>query len=537
VITTGSGTFSVYQQPISDSTAPGNPAYALGITSASYSSPLILRQRIYAPRIFSGGYVSGTFLAESTNGSAVTLTMSYIPSGTGTPQVICTGTTLTTGFTLIANATPVSITTGASGSAPSAYVDIAITIPVGAAIQITNIQLCGVSNNVETVAYLQNTPAEEINGLFHYFQPQLNFKPIPSMLVGWDFPMNPFQFINNNITTTPGYIGDQTIAASSTGTVAFSSDAVAGSAVFRTGTNSQAWYILQYLQGDQAFDAVTTILSSDIQAYVAGSGSCKVNVYMYYSNGGGVIPALPSTIGTINNSGVFSLTASGWSQILPITPDLAISLPSVSAVGANTQFIGYNAAQFYASSSTANFAMVVTFTAPTTSTTINVLSVSLNKGYIPTVPAPLTADEVLRQCQYYYETSDPDANGIYFPINSFYNGSTSTVSCATPFELNYQQKKRVSPAITITSLAGTAANVTNILNYQNATGVYTTTSPTDTPLSSFWANPVVGTTRLYYLPNTKNLIATATSQNSSTSYCNSANIYFNYILDSRLGVV
>ena len=150
IITTGTGTFSVYQQAISDTSAIINPPVALGITSTGYSLPIQLRQRLYTPRIFSGSYVSGTFVIEATDGGSYTVTMSYVPSVTGTPQTICSGTTPATGFGQIANTTAVLISPPNTGAIPSSYIDIIITIPVNAPIQISSIQLCGVATSTES---------------------------------------------------------------------------------------------------------------------------------------------------------------------------------------------------------------------------------------------------------------------------------------------------------------------------------------------------------------------------------------------------
>jgi len=44
----------------------------------------------------------------------------------------------------------------------------------------------------------------QIDHLFHYYKPLLAYKPIPSALIGWDFPTNPAQF---GVTGSTGAIG------------------------------------------------------------------------------------------------------------------------------------------------------------------------------------------------------------------------------------------------------------------------------------------------------------------------------------------
>ncbi len=163
VVTTGAGSFSVWQETITDDTAPGNPPTALGITSTGYTHPILLRQRLLTPRILAGQFVSGTFIAETT-GSSYTITMNYTPSITGTIQQICTGATFSSGFTLITGS-PVFVVDPGAGTG---YVDITIVIPQNITILISCVQICGTSNG-ESVDYLQQTPEREVDHLFHYF--------------------------------------------------------------------------------------------------------------------------------------------------------------------------------------------------------------------------------------------------------------------------------------------------------------------------------------------------------------------------------
>lgn len=410
IVTNGTGNFSVYQVPIANTSVPGNPAYALGVTSSGYANPVVLRQRLLAPRIFSGDFVSGSFVVESQDSGIHTITMSYVPSGTGTPQTICTGATPTTGFVTIANATAVTITAGATGQTPSSYVDITITIPVGAAVQVSCIQLCGVASSTQSVSYLQNTPAEEINGLFHYYEPQLKFKPVPSLLTGWDFPLNPAQLGSSQTgSTTPAYIWDQTIAQSKVGNLTIISDSATGALSITTNNNLEAFYILQYLSGAEALETTLSNLAVNLFG-LASANNVAVQVQLFYSSANGTIPSVltaPSTIGTIAyNSGlpVFTLTAVGWTQV----PQFAgfKNLLTMPTSAADLGFLGFNGlANFASASTTKNFAIVVSFGVPTTGTTIKLNSVSLVPGDIATRPAPQTLDEVLRECQYYYRKS------------------------------------------------------------------------------------------------------------------------------------
>ena len=555
LVTNGTGTVSVYRQAISDTTAPstGNPAYALGIAaSTGYSLPIILRQRILAPRIFSNSLVSGTFIAESFTGTVYTLTMSYVPSGTQTPQIICSGNTPTTLFGVIANSTAVTITPNAAGTAPSSYVDITITIPVGAQVLISNIQLCGVSASNEAVPYLQNTPEQEINGLFHYYNPKLMFKPIPSLLTGWDFPLNPAQLGTTlaqpcstvAFSTTPGYIWDQTIGASAVSTVNVQRGSnPSGVFAATTTVNTEAFYLLQYLSGASAIETALSRLSVNISAWDT-AGSVVANVYLFNGNASSTIPTLPTTIGTIAANGVFTLTASNWVAIPQGGGNSNTGL--LPSQNGDIGFSGWDPTSFYGL--TNNFAIVVTFAVPTSGTSTLINSISCVPGDIPTRPAPQTADEVLRECQFYYEKSYPlqipkataTVNNSVMQIQSSLSqvGLSTVASFASPWNVTYRVGKRTTPNVTHWSIAGTVNDVTAYLWYLNNAGIpaFTTIGPTDKLRSTFWAVDDANVNVINFIPVSATNLLSNNNSNTTNAFCSAA-IQFQYEADARLGIV
>ena len=536
VVTNGSGSFSVWQIPVTDNTPDiGNPAYALGITSSSYLGPITLRQRILAPRLLASRYVFGSFIASSNNGS-YTLTMNYTPSITGTIQQICMGTSVNSTYTIIEGSAPTFITNPGSGTG---YIDITIVIPVGASVNISCVQLVGVDDDAETVAYIEESPEREIDHLFHYFQPQINFKPIPSLLVGWDFPLNPAQFgASQTGSTTPAYIWDQTIMASAANNLTITRDAnTMGLKVVTTG-NTDAFYLLQYLDGGNAMEATLSNLSINIAAYSANMTNVVVRPYLFVGPGG-TIPILNTTIGTIATNGIFTLTSAammaGW---VPI-PNIYSSAPmsALSMMFGDIGFNGYTGKSNLSFSSTGVvFAIVIAFQAPTTATQVIIDSISCVPGDIPTRPAPQAFSEVMRECQYYYEL----ASSFAVLMNSV--GGGSSASYASPFQVNYQQIKRVAPStvsspktFTVTSTATTAANVSAVLYYDNGAAAVPT-SLSDTILYgafAFWSQYNFTTAYISFVPVFKSAMNTA----SGSSTYSSAEIIFNYKADARLGIV
>ena len=558
MITNGNGSFSVFQDSISGTNIPSNPSYALAITSsAGYNSALTLRQRLTdTTRIFANEFVSGTFIASALDGGSHILSMYYVPSSTNIPQLICTGTTTITGFTVISNVTAVQIDPPNSGNAPSAYKDIIITIPLAAAVEISSIQLCGVTQQNEVITYLEETTARQIDHLFHYYQPKINFKPIASLLTGWDFPLNPAQLgstftvgNSNPVTTVPQYTWDQTIMASVVGNLNVTRVASNNSLSVVTTNNNEAFYLLQYLSGAEAIKTTLSNLSVNINAYCLINPTVNVRVYLYYSSAGGAIPALGATIGLITYNmttgyGDFSLTAPNWSLISQFNGQSTNSGIITSDQFQDIQMNNWNGKANFGISTTNNFAIVVTFGVKTSGTQTVINSISLVPGDIPTRPAPQTQDEVLRECQYYLEISDPDSNGVYFQQNSLSApGTPSADAFASAFELNYQQKKRHIPTFNISSNAGTAANVSAVLNYVNAVGTFTSTAHTDKPLATYWVTASIGTTRAAFIPGGSaatsllNVNAGTGGGVSASSVYSSAEIFFIYVLNAQLGIV
>lgn len=545
VITTGTGTFTVNQTALTDTTIPGEPAYALDINSASLDS-IILSQRITnSPRIFEGSFACGTIVAKAVSPSVnVTLRMDYVSS---LPQstAIFSGLAGDGAFAQLKSTTSAEIPqTNTNAPGASGYVDIQITIPPGAHVQISCVQLVSVADGTISVNYIQESTPRQIDHLFHYYQPQLNFKPIPSLLTGWDFALNPTQFGSsytvggsNAVTTTPMYIWDQTIAASAIASFNVVRSATGSGALSATSTgDTDAFYLLQYLSDGSALETTLSRLAVNISAYCSVHSGVVARAYLYYGNSSSTIPAISGgTIGALKTSpavnGEFVLAATNWSLIAQTGKESNSGTLALNAI-TDLGFYGWDNTANYGTGA-GNFAIVVTFYVPTSGTTTFVQSVSCVPGDIPTRPAPQTADEVLRECQYYYETSD--TNGLTCPMNANTDLATTTiVEAASPFSVSYNTIKRAIPNFTVASLATTAANVSASLFY-NHSGSFTTVGPSDAALGTYWATPVIGNKSLYALPKSITSIVTL-SLTSTGLYCSGC-IQFTYVLDSRLGVV
>lgn len=548
LITNGTGTVTI-MQVAATADIPSNAPYWLDIVSAGLSGPLLIRQRLYhSPRLLENGFVSGYFVAACPTAAAIPLSLTFVPSnGLTSSYTIASGSTTTDlGFNSISGV--VKITENNPDSGAVGYVDIILNIPQNTHVQITSIQICGVENSTSGLGWIETPVPRQIDHLFNYYNPLLQFKPIPSMLTGWDFPLNPAQFgSTKTVTTTPAYIWDQTIMASATNNVNITKGST-GAMVATTTGNNEGFYILQYLEGYEAVQTTLSNLSSQITAYGVNASNVTMNVYLFYSAGTG-IPTLPTSLGTISTAGVFTLTIGGtWA---PITTTVA----TTTILPLNTVNFPFNINLWNGKANIATgvgvFGMVVSFGAPTSGTTISINYVSLNQGDIATRPAPQTFDEVLRECEYYYEKSYNNtdipgttitATGVKYAINEIFNAATPQDTLyLQSFSQDFATSKRTNPLITFYSPTSASPNLLNAGMLRN--GAYlpaaTGTNPNNyaipgTSPINYTVTASQKTVRCLCL-TTSTLQASVASGNSDPG--DEGAMLYHYVADARLGVV
>jgi hypothetical protein len=533
-----------------------NPGTILSINSAGLSR-LRLRQRLYgSPNLWGSGFLAGSFVAKTYSGTDVTLTLYYSQSdGTVVDEAIVTGTLDADGL-YAAHVGSVSIPASTSTEFfPDAYVDIEFDIPLSVHIDITSVMLAATGEvNVPEIVYDQTSQNRQIDHLFHYYKPQLEFKPIPSMLVGWDFPLNPAQFVGAslNMTTTAAYIWDQTISNTVVGNVAVVRSAFSGGLQATTANADEAFYVMQYLDGNQAREILGNRLAVNINAFrsqAGGAVTCKV--YLYSGRTAATFPTLPTALGTIDAAGEFTLTAADWTEIPRGNLGQASGNLSVVSTAAYTQmndvqdlkFNGWQLTDSTQISDTDKFAVVVTFSCPTSGTVVTIDSISLVKGDIPTRPGAQTVDEVLRECEYYWEKSWNNNN---FPASVTETGAlmaNMTVnpvvavagvisSYATDFGFQMKIPKRVTGAtVTMYSPASATGGFVESRIY-NAGSLG---AATNVAISN-WAAASAGEK---YIRFDLNSIAAIQSFNTGATPIGGATavIHYQYTVDARLGVV
>lgn len=515
VNTTGSGTFTVFQDVLALSGAITNPPYALNITSTGITAISLSQILSNSPRLFASGYVSSSFVAASKDGNATPVNMYYRASNGS--QYNCAGVIVPGNGVYTEAIANTYIDTSAHPINPdpasTGFVDILIAFPVYRHISITSIQLVSVQNSLSTTPYLQEPTARQIDHLYHDDRYNLFYKPIPSLLTGWDFPLNPSQISGNaGSFGAAKYLWDQTIGRDLVG-ANYTRYAQTGGLVVTTTGVSNAFYLMQYLSGAQAQKMMGTPLSVNISAFrdSASTGLVTAKIYLFRGSAAAAFPGLPTTIGTVNGAGVFTLTAANWSEI-----------PNYNLGGASLEipkFTSYAELENTANdircsywqevdpahiADTDKFAMVVTFAYAAAAENIIINSISLVPGKIPTRPAPQTANQVLQECQYYYEKSYPlhDTEGAITAINCYtktytglrLTGPDRTTLQPLSFGVSYSEKRTI-PATAIYSPTVATPNFIEISINRNNTYPAPTagTNPTNVALATAWGYENKGT--------------------------------------------
>jgi len=558
----GTGSITLNQVSLNNTSInPTNASYALEIQTSGWSKVTLVQRfeqngMLWTSNGNTENYLSLSMTAQ-TSGAIGNITAQMVDSqanilGTFTNfnnVAISNGWNEYTGHLLMPSTTN-------SDFPPPAYIELELTLQTNITFFLTSLQIV-VSNMEFDISYEEDTIARQQDHLFHFYNPLLQYKPIPSLLTAWDFPLNPAQFgSSKTISTTADYIWDQTIAACSSSTMAVARSAVTNGISVTSSAANQAFYFLQYLEDSQALETTLTDLSTNINAIVS-SGEVVVNVQMFYSTTNGTIPTLPTSLGNITVSGtnipVFTLTASGWTAISQENGFSNNGLFPATTL-TDLQFLNFlSSANYDSGSSTQNFAIVVAFLVKNNPSTITINSISATPGSIATRPSPQTIDEVLRECQYYYETSYPygiaagtnTSTNIYItqlPGQMYYDvyqtsggiNKQYTAIHNTNFNIKYNTVKRITACNVVLYNSTGTANMVGVFGTENAVTVLNTALA-----SSLWTSTIGDKSAGFVVvtPNSKLYDNQQSSSNPASITQSYIQGYISYHveIDARLG--
>ncbi len=414
----GTGSVDVQRTAIAgDSNYPNNPPYTLTITPGANVASLMLYQRlennpgIWSPQ--SGG--SNGYLASSILLAPLTsATIKYAPS-TGTSQTLLQTTNLDAEYKQVSNTVQL-IASDNTATADTGYVDIQLVLNISNPSTFSNVQVVNTATAAAEVTYQQQTVNEQKAALFNYYNPLLQYKPIPSYLIGWDFYQNPAQFLGTSVAAQSVganksyYAWDQTIlfqSANSALTVTRSGD---GNGAMRiTAAVDTQFAMVQYLPQNVARKILNDRIAANVQAITSQADGIVATVSLWYTTDGS-LPAIGSNnslIATLDATGVPATFHGNWTQV-PRSNLGPAQFTVLQPTTNNFEEFGFNGwdMQGVAATNTATFfAIVVGFATLTNTNVVDVDSISVVAGDIPTKPAPKSSAETLIDCQQFYAKS------------------------------------------------------------------------------------------------------------------------------------
>jgi len=474
IISSGTGDIELEQVTNIPQNSATNPSYALRINADSaIGSDITLRQRLTeTPKLLNSDFASGTLTAASNEDT--TFIMRYEPSdNSATSHELFSDAIDGDGAYHTLQGVSQIGGTLSTDNAPDGYIDIKIIIPTNRNVKITSLQLVGVDNQ-ENIPYDQQTVDRQRTLLSNYYRRSIWIEPKTDLLTGWTFGQNPWQFSSPGDVAVKanGYEGpDQTIFIQKEYVKSQQEDNIKRAQVgasehrglqIRANKASNQFALIQYI------DARTMTPFWDYRASVkvnartfssSHNSDIKFKCRLIYKNG---LPNKTTRTYPIPNwSGDEPSFDNDFTVIKPdLDPEYTLKRSYETIIGSN-YFPSYTFNNFKLPTPSSNditLAVVIytTNNMDETSTADRIVFDKIN--LVPNEFAidvyPITFNEMLSRCQYYWEQSYPlgilpgaqTADGV---IEAYQPATLANVLAATIQE-QYQVRKRTNnPDITI----------------------------------------------------------------------------------------
>lgn len=550
MVTTGTGTLTVEWITPTSLSSPTNPPYAFEVlASSTLGATVTLRQRIeHSPRLFASNYVSAILAVAVIGGGDTTITVDYVPS-TGTTTTLIDSASIPTDGEFHEITGNSAITAENTDPASTGYVDFNITLPTQRTLRFTSAQLAG-SDEAQDIPFEEASTPRQIDHLFHYYQSQINFKPIPSMLVGWDFPLNPAQISGvsvGSITNSPKYVWDQLIMDTTRDGASVTRDSVSGGLEVTTAAGGGCGVqLFQYLPSRTVKQLIGGRLAINVNAWnktAAATVTCRA--YLFRGTSAASIPTpLPGQfLTTLATTGAAAIkpTINNWAKITQgnfgatATEIKTITTSDEINEGTDYQFKNFEIRSAADINDTEYAAIAVTFGTDTASTVFTVQSISLVEGDIATRPAPKTLADTVKECNFFYETTydvgtapgTATTNGsLVAPMDTLQTGGV-TYLANSPFFIDYAIKRLATPTITFYNTNGTISSVFGQLFYNGGSVATVNFASTN------WALGHTGEKGSSYIPSGTGVI----TSHGAAGNTSSGLIRVHYTIDARLGEV
>jgi hypothetical protein len=478
LIGVGTGSFTIQRiSAAGNNNFPTNPPYILSIASSGGFSEVYLRQRFAQNGgIWSRNSVSGSFTAAQLDGSSPSISMSLVDSNGSTTTVISSAL-LTGDYQQFTNAVDLPDSTNPD-LPPAAYTDLVVDLPTTATIGITSIQILSLDVAV-ALPFEEETIERQQDHLFHYYRNDFIIKPKRSILVGWDFSVNPWQFRALSQTTVSSqtqYIIDQTIIHQKNGanTVATQQRTAPfnNSLAIKALTSSNEFALINYVPNIHAKSCWSTIMSSLVTARLVTTQNSNVQIRMKLIYRDSAPSTISPTEPIASWSGEDPVFAAGWTEVNAINSPTYRLQEGGIIDDAKYSFDGFSLPA--GSNVNSMFALVI-YTVGDMSTTgpdeIQFKNISFTPGRFASESIAHTFDETLRQCQFFYEKSYENGalpgtvtadNAIFMRQNQYFSQVVSSDvfhAVSAPVFFPYKQTKLKTPSGTIYAVDGTPGAV------------------------------------------------------------------------------
>lgn len=391
---------------------PTNPGYVLKITitSGTFTVVNLVQRFSNISGLWADTGLSINFTARMSVNSA-TLEVFYRPSaGTPATQTLFSET-ITSVYAVYANAVEI-INPENPDLGDDAYVDIVFKLPVSGTIFLTNIQL--ISSTTAVIFPFGQTSAErQKDHMFHYYSDSLLRQQKDNILVGWTFGLNPWQFhdvaganlANNAYTADQTIIVQQKYVLDATGNNVFvGRGSVAENYALKVMavTANNRFAMIQYIHSSTARPYWGQVLSAMVRAYLVNGDACRFKVRLIYRSS--IPPQISQNepITTWTADGDPNL-ATGWSAVTPENDPIY----SFTTEPQNFAFDKFILPASDNADMTLGFMLYTVDALDETPSADYLLfdRISLVQNDFAIDASAETFEQVLSQCQYYYETS------------------------------------------------------------------------------------------------------------------------------------
>lgn len=545
-----------------------SPSHYLDVTTGNGITSCSIKQRLKkSSGIWSSKSLSGLFAAQLIGGSNNNISMHYRDSSGVLSDITIFDAMIDSSFRLLTG----GITLGASTNAFSgddSYVDIEIKLPIDTNCRITSIQLVPseADDTIGVTNYDYRSANREQAFMGDWYLPRVEQKEIESILVGWDFTLNPRQFSVEGVVpnSSAEYTWDQTILqTNNVGSVEYGLADSSRCIYFNSTASDGGYAIIQYLDGDLVNKLNQTRLSVNVSAYTQNAGSnsgmsvIKVRLFANAVDDTENFGVLPSTIFDIDLNGDVTLspqaTLDGWYEIPRSNlPTARAQLKRIEDTGFEslTTFendYGFNGWEIDDAlkiiDGVSGFAIAVSVKPEDGKIDYRTIfnSISLVPGDIPTRPAYKGYQDTLDECGRFYEKSYPiynlpgHAGGIQDETMLTQLTLKTTVAnidvYPESFGTRFRNEKRILP---INTLYSPSSGFINKILITVWTGQINRDSlDFDFPDITFWQEPnFTSTVGFTYFPRTSAPMTTVASAGRSQVY-----IHYHYVSDARIGVV